>query len=262
MEKGFKEFSSEETKEISRVQALTKKYVRRMIATILLGKKDISGLITELCSEIFDSSEIQMTVTGQENIPQENVIYACNHATHSEKYFVLPKNLIFNYAIPYYLLETARRISQLSETESQILFSADNSLMKYIVEAGGQIPVERKNYRMTPEKRELLNQEVKRVLESGKNILLCPEGRFFGEKENNEVINIGPMGKGIFHIAKDNDTQVVPVILKGFCRSGSTKFSIDIQPPLTVGVEETAAEFAERIRQVFIEKGFSPVEKI
>ncbi len=253
-------FTELECLEIARVKKLTKSYFGKMVWGVLKGEKENSPeLLNEMLENIFDSGDVEVKVQGEGNIQEGAAIYASNHATHSKQYNLLEKNPVWNYAPPHHMAELARRISALSGKQSQVLFSADNGIMKRLINVVGHIPVQRQNRRMRPEDREAVNNMVRESLDDGNNVLICPEGRFWGEMENNDVNNVGPIQKGVYHFAKENGVPVVPVISDQFCRAGNKEFGIEFKEAMRVGVDESAECFVRRLRQVYLDAGFTGV---
>jgi 1-acyl-sn-glycerol-3-phosphate acyltransferase len=184
---------------------------------------------------MFRAFGLRARVTGLEHLrPGRTYLFMCNHVSHMDHFMLLA--LIPGYFVGLEAIELAKW-----------------PLYGWAGARWGQIRIRRGN-------REAALEACRAVVDGlagGLSVVVFPEGQMTRDGQ------LGPLKKGVFHIAVDAQAEVVPVVLKGLhplaprgaMVLGTGDVEIRICPPLAPPPvsEEAHADLAAKVRAVMLD---------
>lgn len=253
----YENFSFENRQdEISRINNLTKLYWDFANE----HPEQSKDFFLEMNQNIFDTRYIQTHIEGLEHLdPEKSYIFAPNHPGVLDEHKILFHN---QYSLPYYILHFIDLIEQKTGKKVHFIVTEPHfsEAFKKIIENLECIMVPpTKERKMTDTEINDFNAQIQEYLEKGEHVALFPEGHYYGSG------NIGPLKKGLFHVARENvDHPVVPVRMDGFDEPYE-QISITLGTPekfsQTKGKEDLNTLVEEFRQRVFVDGlGMNPVE--
>ncbi len=215
---------------------------------LLKNPRNMRELSQQLAEEIFDNEHITVEIVGLENLSLEvPYLFVANHPRRSSVHKFLGYRahshiFLFEQLIKKYLKKEVHTIVNYPKNfiPSQILKWADYIVIR---QGGGE------------KVREHLNKSVAEYTSRGDSILIFPEG----DEQEEGMVNI--FQKGIFHLSKNNNLQIVPVHMEGFYGLYKhVRYTFgEPEKPLP---SETAIDYVESVRErIFVDKfGLNSIE--
>jgi hypothetical protein len=205
-----------------------------------------ADVFKEFCQALEHSGAISLDVSGGISAVTKPSIFISNHLTVIEPLKVL---IDHTYSLPYHSLlldyavekYTGRPVSHISANPQKI-----SPLLQVAAERLGYLLVERD---MSPRGWTVLSRRVAETLSEGRHISVAPEGHFHAWD------GVGPFKRGVYHWARENSAEVIPVKLSGFETLGP-RLEIRFAAPETASPSISAADFVADIRERVFGKQF------
>ena len=173
-------------------------------------------------------ARIRIEVTGREHIPARACIFMGNHVSNLDPPIILP---LLPFRSAFFIKRSLLRIP----------------LVGYGMRLAGFIPVNRDG---RPEAARASVQEASKVLASGVNISIFPEGT---RSRNGKLL---PFKKGPFYLAKESGSPIIPMSIygtehmmsKGSLRTQPGKAHLTFHPPIDPQQFADREQLAQAVR--------------